>query len=261
MVEFVVTNHYLALLSSLTIVPQVVVESRSFLQLKEDGYKLTTAMPMIHAYLKVYVNFIENRYTKQEVEHLEEERMFFVALKRDEPTVNEQLTGKQIVVAFSWQVKPASKIMARDYGRNAHVLKKELLREALWYMLNVPNSDVALGKLAQLVASGMESNWLAKEMSWRMEYEGRTLAAIVMGRKRTTEIQGQAATLCSRLLKDDSLILESFCILTLGLGLSTAFFILNVGFCVAKNSKTHLVRLFNYLYVFIAKRKGANQEK
>ena len=243
LVGFVITNHYLALLSSLTIVPQVVIESRSFLQLIDDGYKLTVAVPEIYYFFKKYKKN-SAKYTERGFQSSEEDNMFILALERDAQSMNEQSTDKQIVVAFSWQVTFAAKIMARDFAQNAHILRRELLREALWYKITVTNSDVVLGKLAQLVASGIESNWLTKEMASRLEVDGRNLVSTTWGSKRATARQEKTTTLYAMLSKDDYLILESFCILTIGLGLSTALFVLNVGFRVVSHC---MRRLCNYL--------------
>ena len=157
------------------------------------------------------------------------------------------LTGKSSLVRKLWHV----------IAKNAHILRQELLREALWYMLNGPNRDVTFRKLAQLVVSGIESNWLANEMASWMEEDGRNLVAATWGRKIVAGSQGPTATLTGMLSKDDYLILESFCILTLGLGLSTALFMLNVGFRVASKYMKHLCDyLSKHRAAFRAKHHG-----
>ena len=223
----VITNHYLALVQSLSIVQQVVLEQQSFLQLMGNGYKFY-AHDQVHEFVKAYSNSVL-QYTSYGMALWDDERMFILALERDRKANAGHLNNKTIAVEWENDLLYAAEIIKQNFSRNAHVLTREFMRTAIWYELNLPNSDVAMEKLHALVVSGIQSYWFVREMKKQTKDYAETLASVFRDIWYAPGGRGYvAADRYYMAFGRESLLLESFGLFVIGWCLSLAVLVQEV---------------------------------
>ena len=119
-------------------------------------------------------------------------------------------------------------LMAKVAGRSIHTTKDELFRMPEWWLFQfLPNVDVLTRKFGWVRQSGLEGYWTnlrvkAVKAQAEMTNEGSLVGEIRNGRlKLVTKFEGTLA---------DSMIRESFCLLTYGVALSLLVNVLELCF-------------------------------
>ena len=227
---FVITNHYLALLQSLKIVPQVLLEEKSYFTLMGTDYKLFSH-PQIRNFAESYMEDVKRHMTTR-TKLLDDEQILFLALRRDEEEGG-RWANQTVAIGWDSYVPYTAEMIRKASTKNAYILRRKFMRTAFWYVLEVPNSDVAMEKFHQLVVTGIESYWLGAELTREMELEAAFFVCIFRDKQATNNgYRALAGSGCS-LFGGDPLVLESFWLFVLGFMLSATSLALVTGLPLA----------------------------
>ena len=167
------------------------------------------------------------KYTGYGTEFWDEERMFLLALERDRRVGERGFTNKTIVVDKGNRVFYAANIVNKNFSSNAHVLTRKFTRTAVWYLLDLPNSDVAMETFHELSSGGIQSYWRAREIEMVTKEKAELMASFIHDFQKTQggKVQADVDHL-GAVFKGESLLLESFGLFLIGCCLAVTAFVL-----------------------------------
>ena len=223
-VVFFLSSHYLALLQSFIISPELVVDKKTFGQLEKEGYKFWMDPKARTAALGFHEYLFEDKKSKLLAKDnlllstLIDDKNYFSKNGHNTP-FRSVLDKKAALAGWNYELEVIIKELQQE-AQNVHLLDDEYLRFVVWYGIYMHSEDVVMEGFQLLIATGIVEYWKQKAVeiqAVQLKEEFAREIAPASRNSRGAEFQcpGQGLYL------NDLLILEPFAMFGAGMLVTT----------------------------------------